>query len=152
MWWFLNCSVQSLSRVWLFATPWIAAISSSVIPFSSCPQSLPALLLKVWFVSFNQLSSGIWVWAVINLSRLFACFRRQACFLKEYQMYRGTSLVAQIVKNPPAMWETPVWSLGQEDPPGEGHGNPLQYSCLENPMDRRAEWATFHRAQRVRHD
>ena len=61
-------SVQSLSRVWLFATPWIAAhqaslsiptpgvhsdsrpssqwcqpaISSSVIPFSSCPQSLPA--------------------------------------------------------------------------------------------------------------
>ena len=28
--------------------------------------------------------------------------------------------------------------LGQEDPPGEGHGNPLQYSCLENPMDRGA--------------
>ena len=25
---------------------------------------------------------------------------------------------------------------------GEGHGNPLQYSCLENPMDRRAWWAT----------
>ena len=29
--------------------------------------------------------------------------------------------------------------------PGEGHGNPLQYSCLENPTDRRAWWATFHR-------
>ena len=28
--------------------------------------------------------------------------------------------------------------------PGEGNGNPLQYSCLENPMDRRAWWATFH--------
>ena len=27
-------------------------------------------------------------------------------------------------------------SLGQEDPPGEGNGNPLQYSCLENSMDR----------------
>ena len=26
--------------------------------------------------------------------------------------------------------------------PGEGHGNPLQYSCLENPMDRAAWWAT----------
>ena len=26
--------------------------------------------------------------------------------------------------------------------PGEGHGNPLQYSCLENPMDRGAWWAT----------
>ena len=29
--------------------------------------------------------------------------------------------------------------------PGEGNGNPLQYSCLGNPMDRRAWWATFHR-------
>ena len=28
---------------------------------------------------------------------------------------------------------------------GEGHDNPLQYSCLENPMDRRAWWATVHR-------
>ena len=33
--------------------------------------------------------------------------------------------------------------------PGEGHGYPLQYSCLENPMDRGAWWAT---AYRVRHD
>ena len=28
--------------------------------------------------------------------------------------------------------------------PGEGIGNPLQYSCLENPMDRGAWWATVH--------
>ena len=28
--------------------------------------------------------------------------------------------------------------------PGEGNGNPLQYSCLENPMDRRAWWARVH--------
>ena len=28
--------------------------------------------------------------------------------------------------------------------PGEGNGNPLQYSCLENPMDRGACWATVH--------
>ena len=27
---------------------------------------------------------------------------------------------------------------------GEGNGNPLQYSCLENPMDRGAWWATVH--------
>ena len=31
--------------------------------------------------------------------------------------------------------------------PGEGHGNPLQYSCLENPMDRGAWWATVHSVQ-----
>ena len=29
--------------------------------------------------------------------------------------------------------------------PGGSHGNPLQYSCLENPMDRGAWWATVHR-------
>ena len=29
--------------------------------------------------------------------------------------------------------------------PGEGHGNPLQYSCLRNPMDGGAWWATVHR-------
>ena len=28
--------------------------------------------------------------------------------------------------------------------PGGGHGNPLQYYCLENPMDRGAQWATVH--------
>ena len=32
-------------------------------------------------------------------------------------------------------------SLGWEDSPGEENGNPLQYSCLENPMDRGAWWA-----------
>ena len=37
-----------------------------------------------------------------------------------------------------------VQSLGQEDSPGEGRGNPLQYSCLENPMDGGAWWATVH--------
>ena len=36
--------------------------------------------------------------------------------------------------------------------PGEGNGNPLQTSCLENPMDRGTWQATAHRAARVRHD
>ena len=36
--------------------------------------------------------------------------------------------------------------------PGEGNGNPLQYSCLENPMDGGAWWATVHRSQRVGQD
>ena len=35
--------------------------------------------------------------------------------------------------------------------PGEGNGNPIQYSCLGNPMDRGAWWATVH-GVRVRHD
>ena len=50
----------------------------------------------------------------------------------------GAYLAAQRVKNPPAMQETQVQSLGQEDSPGKGNGNPFQYSCLENSMDRGA--------------
>ena len=37
------------------------------------------------------------------------------------------------------MW---VRSQGQEDSPGEGHGNPLQYSCLQKPLDRGTWWVT----------
>ena len=36
--------------------------------------------------------------------------------------------------------------------PGGGHGIPFQYSCLENPMDRGAWWATAHGIPRVGHD
>ena len=36
--------------------------------------------------------------------------------------------------------------------PGDGNGNPLQYSCLENPKDRGAWQATVHRVTRVGHD
>ena len=54
------------------------------------------------------------------------------------------SLVAQRLKHLPAMWETWVRSLGQGRSPGEGNGNPLQYSYLENPMDGGAWWATVH--------
>ena len=54
------------------------------------------------------------------------------------------SLVAQRLKALPAMRETWVRSLGWKDSPGEGNGNPLQYSCLENPMDGGAWWAIVH--------
>ena len=106
-------------------------------------------------------------------------------------MYFQTSLIAQLVKNLPAVQETPVQFLGQEDPlekgwashssilglpvgldgkdstrnvgdlslipglgrsAGRGHGNPLQYSCLENSMDRGAWLTTAHGLQRVGHN
>ena len=47
------------------------------------------------------------------------------------------SLVAQMVKNLPSMWETGIQSLGWKDPL-VGHGNPLQYSYLENPHGQRS--------------
>ena len=57
--------------------------------------------------------------------------------------YSWASLVAQLVKNLPAMWETWAQSLGWEDAL-EGNRYPLQYSGLKNPMERGAWQATVH--------
>ena len=47
--------------------------------------------------------------------------------------------MAQLVKGDPG--SIPEWGRS----PGEGNGNPLQYSSLENPMDKGAWWAIVHR-------
>ena len=56
----------------------------------------------------------------------------------------STFLVAQMVKNLPAMRETWVWSLGQEDPLEEGMATHSSILAWDNPMDRGAWWATVH--------
>ena len=63
------------------------------------------------------------------------------------------NLVVLVVKNPPANVGDirdagSVPGLGRS--PGGGHDNPLQYSCLENLMDRGAWWATVHRVTKSR--
>ena len=55
---------------------------------------------------------------------------------------------ASVVKNSPAMQETRVHFLCLEDPLENDMGNPLQYSCLENPMDKGAWRATAHRIEK----
>ena len=49
-----------------------------------------------------------------------------------------------MVKSPPGNAGDVGWIPGSGRFPGERNGNPLQYSCLENPMDRGAWWATVH--------
>ena len=62
------------------------------------------------------------------------------------------SQVARVVKNLPANARDADSISASRRYPGVGHGNPLQYSCLENSMGRGAQWATVHGAQRVGHD
>ena len=52
--------------------------------------------------------------------------------------------MAQMEKNLPANAGDVGSVPGLGRSPGEGNGNPLQYSCLEKPMDREAWWATVH--------
>ena len=60
-------------------------------------------------------------------------------------LFDPASQVALVVKTPTAI-AGDLRGLGsiQGRAPGGGHGSPLQYFCLENPMDRGAWWATIH--------
>ena len=60
------------------------------------------------------------------------------------------SLVAQPVKNLPAVQEMQIQSLGQEDPLEKGMATHSSISCLENPKDRGAWQANVHRAAKSR--
>ena len=62
------------------------------------------------------------------------------------------SLVAQSAKNLICNAGDLGSIRGLGGSPGEGNGNPLQCSCLENPMDRGDWWAIVHGVPRVRHD
>ena len=75
--------------------------------------------------------------------------------LGEFLLAAGTSQVALVVKNPSAnAGDARDTSLipGLVRSPGEGHGNPLPYSCWENSTDRGAWWATVHGVARVGHN
>ena len=93
-----------------------------------CIRLKQALLLLFTFFHLNYFKEFIFSWRIIALQYCVAlcCTSTKA------------SLVAQMVKNLPAMRETWVQSLGGEDPPWRRKWQPLQYSYLENPMDRGA--------------
>ena len=79
-------------------------------------------------------------------------FKQYTClhflnFLLQYIVVVRTSHVALVVKNLSANAgdrRASGWILGSGRSPGGGHGNPLQYSCLENPMNRGAWQAMVH--------
>ena len=80
---------------------------------------------------------------------IFQC----AIFLPFHLLYTKQGFPGgSVVKNPPANAGDGYFVPGSGTFPGEGNGNPLQYSCLENPMDRRAWEAIVSGVTRVRHD
>ena len=79
---------------------------------------------------FSPSSLLMTAWATKHESRFIGAF--------------GVSLIAQSVKKSACGTGDPGSVPGSGRSPGEGNDNPLQYSCLENSMDRRAWWATIH--------
>ena len=74
-----------------------------------------------------------------HIHKIFTLYIHYIIYIHTQNIYvYWASFIAQLVNHLPALQETWVQFLGQEDSPGEGNGNLLQYSCLENPMDRGA--------------
>ena len=71
----------------------------------------------------------------------FYCSKHSTCLISN----NSSSSWWFIRKNLPANTGDADWIPGSRRYPGEGNGNPLQYSCLENSMDRGAWGATVHR-------
>ena len=102
-----------------------------------------------------QLTEGFSAWNSANAGCPALYFRQtrvpvslfSSCWCEFQASCLPSSQVSQWIKNPPAMQET---QEVQVQSPGGGHGNPLQYSCQENPMDRGAWWATVHRVAKSR--
>ena len=136
---------QSLNGVWLFVTPWTAAcqaslsfmVSQSLLKFMSiesmmlsnhlilcCPLLLlPSIfpIIRVFSVHYITIQKQIWYWHNLRMALVVKNLPENAGYIRD----AGSA-------------------TGSERFPGEGHSNSLQYSCLENPMDRGTWWSTVH--------
>ena len=126
--------------------PVCCSTSSSNYCFLTCIQISQEAGEVVWyfhlFKNFPQFfvihtvkGFGIVKKPEIDVFLEFSCFFEDPINFGNLISAFSNSLIAELVKNLPAMWETWVQSLGWEDFPGEGKGYPLQYSGLENSMD-----------------
>ena len=137
-------SVHSLNRVRLFVTPWTTACQAvlpitnswsllkrisieSVMPSNHLILCCPLLLLPSIFPSIYSCTFWLWIW-------LF--------WVPGINVWLSG--------------KEPAWNAGDSSSiprlgssPGEGIGSPLQYSCLGNPMDRGAWWATVHGVTKI---
>ena len=108
--------------------------------------------LSPWQPPLYSLSLRIWQLSVSHMSRIL----QQLSFCDwPISLSIMSSQVVLVVKNPPAKAGDIKHSgliPGSGRDPGEGHSNPFQYSCLENPMDRGAQRAMVYGSQRVKYN
>ena len=120
-------SVQSLSCVWLLATPWIAACQASLSITNS--RSLPKLIEYYWGKKY--LGILIHCWQTLSGCNLAVSKMEEPGRLQSM----GSLRVRQTER---FHFHFSLWCIG------EGNGNPLQCSCLENPRDGGAWWAAVY--------
>ena len=134
----LIVKVKSHSHVQLFATPWTVPLQDPLLmefsrqEYMGCSRPSPAS--SPFFLPPGFLSSL----EIFDVSTWILVFKG----------FPGGAEVKVSICNVGDLGSIPASGRS----PGEGNCNPLQYSCLENPMDGGAWWATVHSSQRVGHD
>ena len=98
------------------------------------------------FVS-DALSNSLYLWLEATLNRVFNFIDIVSYSISITWLFSTPTQVALVIKNLSTNAGDirdldSIFGLGRS--PGDGNGSPLQYSCLENPMDREAWWATVH--------
>ena len=126
----------------------VSQIRTGGIPCQSTQGHVRTHALRPLHVSlplhFEELGPRPLVGAVRRPGCLQTRDTRLICFLPSSEGFSGGS----VVKNLPAKQET--WVAWLERSPGEGNGNPVQCSCLKNPMDDGTWWAIVHGAAKSR--
>ena len=141
------CILSRFSHIRLFVTLWTVALQA--------PMSMGFSRQEYWsglpYPPRDLPDSGIEPMSPMSPSLAGKFFTTSTIWeLLENTSFKKT--VALVVKNPPANTGDgrDAGSIpGSGRSPGVGNGNPLQYSCLENSMDRGAWWATVCKSQRV---
>ena len=122
--------------------------------------------IPAWRIPWTEEAGRLQSLGLQKVGHDWAHIHTHLIILSHFSGHYRASLVAQVVKNLPAMRETWVWSLDWDDPleegmatltrdvggggsipgsgrsPGVGNGNPLQYSCLENSHGQRS-WVDY---------
>ena len=104
---------------------------------------------KEWLENNKDLLYSYTVYSIYYIQYLATNYNRKESEKKKkyiYMWFPGGS----VVNDPPANARDMGSIPGSGRSPGEGNDNPLQYSCLENHMDRGAWWATLHRVTKSR--
>jgi len=110
----------------------LSPFANMVAPWVSCPLAASFCLFLRVRISFAP-RQGLWRAATAELQTRTRC---------QLSRLRRASLVAQMVKNPPEIWETWVQSLGWEDPLEEGMATHSSILAWRIRIDSEAWWVT----------
>ena len=138
-------SVQSLNLVWLFATPWTAARQAflSIINSQSPPKPMSTVLVM-------PSSHLILCHPLLLLPSIFPSIRvfsNESALCIRWPKYWSFSFNISSTNEHPGLISFRMYFRNTNR---EGNGTPLQYSCLENPMDGGAWWAAVHGVSKSR--